>query len=97
MVIPISGDMQPNNPIRPKRSHSKEEDEGRFEELLIDRVDAVGEGEQGGEDRKAYWEKKQNPDHGKSQADNQAAGRESPSDEAEGPDSLRGRKIDLRA
>ena len=97
MVIPISGDIQPNNPIRPKRSHSKEEDEGRFEELLIDRVDAVGEGEQGGEDRKAYWEKKQNPDHSKSQADKQAADQDSPSGETEGSDSLRGKKIDLRA
>ena len=98
MVIPITGDIQPNNPIRPRRSsHTKEDDENRFEELLIDQVDAAGEGEQGGEDRKAYWEKKNKPDHGKPQVDHQAAGRESLSEEAEGSDSLRGGKIDLRA
>jgi len=98
VVIPITGDIQPNNLIRPKRSHSKEEDKGRFEELLVDRVESVGEGEQGGEEgNKSSLEKKGNPNQSKSQADDRAAGRESQGGEAEGSDSLRGRKIDLMA
>ena len=98
MVIPITGDIQPNNLIRPKRSHSKEEDKGRFEELLVDRVESVGEGEHGGEEgNKSSLEKKGKPNQSKSQADDRAAGRESQGGEAEGSDSLRGRKIDLMA
>jgi hypothetical protein len=98
VVIPITGDMQPNNPIRPKRVHSRDEDEGRFEELLVDRVESVGEGEQGGEEgNKSFWGKRGNPNQSKSQADDRAAGRETQGGEAEGSDSLRGRKIDLRA
>ena len=98
MVIPISGEMQPHNPIRPKRSRSKDEDEGRFEELLVDRVEAPDEGEQGSENRnKSYWEKMGQSAHGRPHSENQAAARESQSDEGEDSDSLRGRKIDLRA
>ncbi|MBN2290598.1 MAG: hypothetical protein JXQ83_14785 [Candidatus Glassbacteria bacterium] len=97
MVIPITGDLQPLNPIRPKRTRSRNESEGGFEELLVDRVEAVDEGEQGSEERRPYREMMSQPGHGAADTEGRAAARESKSGEAEGPDSYRGRKIDLRA
>lgn len=98
MVIPITGDVQPSNPIRPRRLRSRSNDEGAFEDLLVNRVEAADEGEQGSENRKSFWEKKGNPNYGGGAAtEGREAARESQPGEAEVTDSLWGRKIDLRA
>jgi hypothetical protein len=96
VVIPISGEIQPSNPIPPRRASSRKNQESTFEELLVDRVEAVDEGEQGKDDRKSHRQNKEHPGHGGFSPDDPASVSGTQSDNAEVKDLRRGRNIDLR-
>ena len=96
VVIPISGEIQPSNPIPPKRAGSRKDRDSTFEDLLVDRVQAVDEGEQGKDDRNSRWQNRKQHGHGGFSPDDPASVRGNQSDKADVKDLRRGRNIDLR-
>lgn len=92
-MIPISDNRPLHIPVRPPRRKSSDDGGGDFDSLLIDRVEAMGGGEEGRDESSPGRNRKDLSDN----SDTTTGDLQGPADESGDPGLPRGRKIDLRA